>query len=103
MEGVITGKLAKTLADHMVQEPKKSPRKIVDQHPEIFKVVEDLGSVEKAIDQVLSEQPQSVADYLAGKVKAFSFLIGQVMKATQGKAPPQAVNQLLKEKLEKRR
>ena len=51
------------------------------------------------IDGVLAANPQSVSDYKAGKEKAFDFLIGQVMKATRGTAPPQIVNELLRKKM----
>ncbi len=95
----ITGRLAKQLADEMVAHPGKDPEAIIEEHPEVYKPVQDLAEVEKVIDTVLADNPQSVADFQSGKTKAFGFLIGQVMKATQGKAPPQVVNELLKKKL----
>ena len=61
--------------------------------------ISDAGAIEKVIDQVLAANPQQVADYRAGKEKAFNSLIGQVMKATKGSANPGQVNTLLKEKL----
>ncbi len=99
-EGSITGRLAKTLADAMVLEPSKSPKTIVEEHPNVYKPVQDTAELERIVDQVISEQPQSVADYRAGTTKAFGFLMGQIMKATQGKAPPTVVNKLLRDKLE---
>jgi aspartyl-tRNA(Asn)/glutamyl-tRNA(Gln) amidotransferase subunit B len=51
----------------------------------------------------LAAHPEQVADYRAGKEKVFGFLVGQVMKATQGKASPQIVNEVLRKKLEDRR
>ena len=52
------------------------------------------------VDEVLAENPQSVADYKAGKDKAIGFLVGQVMKKSRGKANPGMVNKLLKEKMQ---
>ncbi len=99
-QGVITGKIAKQVADMMVKTPGKTPEQIVEENP-AFKPMADMGELEKIIDQILAENPQSVADFLSGKERAFGFLVGQVMKATMGKAPPPIVNSLLKEKLEK--
>lgn len=59
----------------------------------------DTGTIEPFIDQVLAENPQSIADYKAGKARAFDFLVGQVMKLSRGKASPSVVNELLKKKL----
>ena len=61
--------------------------------------VSDAGAIEAAIDKVLAENPENVAAYLAGKDKVFGFFVGQVMKATGGKANPALVNDLLKKKL----
>lgn len=99
-KGVITGKIAKKLADLMVENPEKDPEKMVEENPE-FKPMGDAKELEAIIEKILKENPQSIQDYLAGKERAFAFLIGQVMKATQGKAPPALVNQLLKEKITK--
>lgn len=52
------------------------------------------------MDKVLSENEQSIIDYRNGKDRALGFLVGQVMKATRGKANPQMVNQIVREKLE---
>jgi aspartyl-tRNA(Asn)/glutamyl-tRNA(Gln) amidotransferase subunit B len=61
--------------------------------------ISDAGALERAVDDVLAAQPKLVADYRAGKEKAFNALVGQVMKATQGKANPAQVNAILKRKL----
>jgi aspartyl-tRNA(Asn)/glutamyl-tRNA(Gln) amidotransferase subunit B len=63
--------------------------------------INDSGEIEIAIDKVLSQNPKDVAEYLSGKEKVIGFLVGQIMKETKGKANPQSVNQLLKEKLSK--
>jgi aspartyl-tRNA(Asn)/glutamyl-tRNA(Gln) amidotransferase subunit B len=55
--------------------------------------------IEKIIDEVLAANPKSVEEFRAGKEKAFNALVGQVMKASKGKANPQQVNELLKKKL----
>ncbi len=64
-----------------------------------LKQISDSGEIEKIVDQVLASNAAQVADYKAGKEKAFNSLVGQVMKATKGKANPQQVNTLLKQKL----
>jgi len=61
--------------------------------------ISDSGAIEKIVDDVLAANAQQVADYRNGKDKAFNSLVGQVMKATKGKANPQQVNELLKSKL----
>jgi len=61
--------------------------------------ITDEGAIAAAIDAIIAANPQQLADYRAGKDKLFGFLVGQAMKATQGKANPDALNRLLKEKL----
>ncbi len=62
--------------------------------------INDSGAIEAMIDAVLAEQAAIVAEYRAGKQKAFNSLVGQIMKAAKGKANPQQVNDLLKAKLD---
>ena len=64
-----------------------------------LKQMSDNSALEKLIDDVLTANAQQVADYRGGKEKAFNALVGQVMKAAQGKANPAQVNAMLKEKL----
>ncbi|HET7922268.1 MAG TPA: Asp-tRNA(Asn)/Glu-tRNA(Gln) amidotransferase subunit GatB [Gammaproteobacteria bacterium] len=64
-----------------------------------LKQITDAGALEKIIEQVMNDNPQQLADYRAGKDKLFAFFVGQAMKATQGKANPQQLNELLKRKL----
>ena len=64
-----------------------------------LKTVNDEGTLRAAVEKVLAENPQSVADYKGGKQKAIGFLVGQTMKAMQGKADPGLVNRMLKELL----
>ena len=65
-----------------------------------LKQVTDASAIEPIIDEVLAANPKSVEEYRAGKEKAFNALVGQVMKASKGKASPAQVNELLKKKLE---
>jgi aspartyl-tRNA(Asn)/glutamyl-tRNA(Gln) amidotransferase subunit B len=95
-EGKISGKMAKSLFEEM-SERGESPQKIVQEKG--LEQLTDLDSIEKAVDHVIASHPQQVSDYRAGKGKVFSFLVGQVMKATQGKANPQIVNEMLRKKL----
>ena len=64
-----------------------------------LKQITDTGAIEKLVDEVLAANAANVAEYKAGKEKAFNALVGQVMKAAKGKANPQQVNDLLKAKL----
>ncbi|MBM3207998.1 MAG: Asp-tRNA(Asn)/Glu-tRNA(Gln) amidotransferase subunit GatB [Chlamydiae bacterium] len=98
-DGTITGKIAKSVADDMIVTPSKDCRDIVKENPD-YQPLQDTSSIEALIDQVLSENAQSIADYKAGKTKAFAFLIGQVMKLCKGKASPTIVNEILTKKLQ---
>lgn len=64
-----------------------------------LKQVKDEGTIETAVDQVLTENAQEVELYKAGKEKLFGFFVGQVMKKTKGKANPQLVNEIITKKL----
>lgn len=97
-EGVITGKIAKSVADDLVAHPEKEVAQIIAENPD-YQPVHDQGAIQQLVDQVLIENPQSVADFKAGRERAFGFLVGQVMKLSRGKASPQVVNDLLKSKL----
>lgn len=96
--GIITGKIAKLIADEMIQDPLKSPKEIIALNPD-YKPVSDEATIEKLVDEVLSIHTQSVADFKSGKIKAYGFLVGQVMKLSQGKADPEILNKILKHKL----
>lgn len=94
----ITGRIAKSIADDMALHPAKSPKQIIDENPD-YRPVSDTGELEKIVLEVLAENPQSVVDFKAGRDKAFAHLVGQVMKKTRGKASPEIVNDLLKQKI----
>ena len=96
-EGKISGKIAKGLFEEML-ERRETPEKIVREKG--LEQVTDASDIERAIAEVLAAHSQQVSDYRAGNEKIFGFLVGQVMKATQGKANPQMVNEALKKKLE---
>jgi aspartyl-tRNA(Asn)/glutamyl-tRNA(Gln) amidotransferase subunit B len=64
-----------------------------------LKQITDSGAIETVIDAVIAANPKQLADYRSGKDKLFGFFVGQVMKATGGKANPAQLNDLLKAKL----
>ena len=64
-----------------------------------LKQITDTGEIEKLIDEVIAANPSQVAEYRGGKDKLIGFFVGNVMKASGGKANPAQLNQLLKEKL----
>lgn len=97
-ENKITGRIAKTIADDMVLSPHLNPEEIVAQNPD-YQPLDDVAILEPLIDQVLKENEQSVIDFKAGKERAFSSLVGAVMKLTKGKASPQVVGEILRKKL----
>jgi aspartyl-tRNA(Asn)/glutamyl-tRNA(Gln) amidotransferase subunit B len=92
----ISGRIAKDVFEEMVATG-ESAAAIVDKKG--LKQVTDTGAIEKAIDEILKANADKVAEYRSGKDKLFGFFIGQVMKATQGKANPALLNELLKKKL----
>jgi aspartyl-tRNA(Asn)/glutamyl-tRNA(Gln) amidotransferase subunit B len=75
----------------------EDPDEIIDRKG--LRQVTDAGAIEELVDEVLARNPRQVEDYRAGKDKAFNSLVGQVMKATQGKANPAQVNEILRKKL----
>ncbi len=94
----ISGKIGKSIFEEMCISG-SSPDEIIDSQG--LKQITDDDAIEKIIDKVIANNPKQVTGYKAGKDKLFGFFIGQVMKETQGKANPQAVNKILKEKLKK--
>lgn len=95
----INGKIAKLVADDMLKNPQKDCREIIEENPD-YKPLNDSTEIEGYVIKVLEENPQSVADYKAGRDRAFTYLVGQVMKLSRGKASPVIVNELLKSKLD---
>ncbi|MCL5290018.1 MAG: Asp-tRNA(Asn)/Glu-tRNA(Gln) amidotransferase subunit GatB [Bacillota bacterium] len=95
-KGTISGKIAKTVFEEMFDSG-KDPETIVKEKGLVQ--ISDEGAIAAVVDEVIAANPKSVQDYQAGKTQAIGFLVGQVMKATRGKANPDLVNKLLKEKL----
>ena len=94
----ISGKIAKTIFEEMCING-ASPDDIIESQG--LKQISDDGAIEKIIDTVIKNNAAQVEAYLQGKDKLFGFFVGQVMKLTQGKANPKAVNTILKDKLKK--
>lgn len=95
-EGAISGKMAKEIVEEMYKTG-KSPKAIIEEKGMVQ--ITDEGELLKTITSIIEANPKQVADYRGGKDKLFGFFVGQVMKATQGKANPQLVNDLLKKLL----
>ena len=93
--GVISSKIAKEVFDH-VWNGEGSPAEVVEKHG--LKQVTDTGAIEKAVDEIIAANPDKAAA-VAEKPQAIGWFVGQVMKATGGKANPAAVNEILKAKL----
>jgi len=96
-DGTISGKIAKELLRAKFEGEKAAIDEIIDQRG--LRQISDAGAIEKAVDEVLAANAKQVADYKAGKERAFNSLVGQVMKATGGKANPAQVNEILRRKL----
>jgi len=95
-DGTVSGRLAKDVFAAMV-ETGKSAKAIVEERG--LRQVTDSAAIEGAVNSVLARESDKVAEYRSGKEKLFGFFVGQVMKATHGKANPAQVNALLHKKL----
>ena len=96
-KGEINSSVAKEVFEHVFDE-NVDPAVYVEEHG--LKMDNDSDAIKGIVETVVANNPQSVADYKAGKKKAVGFLVGQVMKETKGKANPQVINQMLTEVLE---
>jgi aspartyl-tRNA(Asn)/glutamyl-tRNA(Gln) amidotransferase subunit B len=102
--GTISGRTAKEVADiiwaqALKEGPINDPKKVesvIEQRG--MKQVTDVGAIEKTVDDIIAKHPDKVADAKSNP-KAIGWFVGQVMKASGGKASPQAVNEILKKKL----
>ena len=92
----ISGKIAKDVFEAMWASGESADALI---EAKGLKQITDTGAIEQAIDAVMAKNPAQLAEFRAGKDKLFGFFVGQVMKATQGKANPAQLNELLKKKL----
>jgi aspartyl-tRNA(Asn)/glutamyl-tRNA(Gln) amidotransferase subunit B len=95
-DGTISTKIAKTVFEEMFRTGKDAETVVREKG---LVQVSDTGEIERIIDEVIRANPAQHADYKAGKEKLFGFFVGQVMKASKGKANPDLVNQILKKKL----
>ena len=98
-KGTINSTVAKDVFEVVFTE-NTDPEQYVKEHG--LGTVSDEGALRETIEKIVEENPQSVADYQAGKKKAIGFLVGQTMKAMQGKANPGMVNQILTEILDRK-
>ena len=95
-DDVISGKIAKTVFDEMAATGQPADRIVAQKG---LAQVSDTGALEAEIDKIVAASPDEVARFKAGNKKLMGFFVGQVMKATQGKANPKLVNQILAKKL----
>ena len=95
-DGTISGKIAKTVFEEMTTTG-EAPAKIVESRG--LRQVSDEGAITSAVDEVLASHPDKVAELRGGKEKLLGFFVGQVMKATAGKANPALVNQIIARRL----
>jgi aspartyl-tRNA(Asn)/glutamyl-tRNA(Gln) amidotransferase subunit B len=95
-EGTISGKIAKTVFDEMYRSGKQAQDVVREQG---LVQMNDSSELASLIQQVLESNPSQVEEYRSGKQKVFGFFVGQTMKATQGKANPKMVNELLRQML----
>jgi aspartyl-tRNA(Asn)/glutamyl-tRNA(Gln) amidotransferase subunit B len=92
----ISGKIGKSIFEEMYKSG-SSPDKIIESQG--LEQISDDGAIEAIISTIIQDNPSQVEAYLGGKEKLFGFFVGQVMKITEGKANPQSVNTILKERL----
>lgn len=97
-DNTISGKMAKDVFEAMWAGEGDADQIIAARG---LRQISDSGEVEKIVDQVMADNAQQVADFKAGKEKAFNSLVGQAMKASRGKANPQQVSDILRRKLAK--
>jgi aspartyl-tRNA(Asn)/glutamyl-tRNA(Gln) amidotransferase subunit B len=98
-EDKISGKIGKTVFETMLGSS-LSPQEIVREKN--LEQVSDDRSIETAVEQVIATNPKQVAQFQSGNEKVFGFFVGQIMRATQGKANPQKVNEILRKSLSRR-
>ncbi|MEZ5533308.1 MAG: Asp-tRNA(Asn)/Glu-tRNA(Gln) amidotransferase subunit GatB [Steroidobacteraceae bacterium] len=95
-DNTISGKIAKDVFEVMWTSGRDADAIIEEKG---LRQITDTGAIERAIEEVMAKNPGQLAEYRAGKDKLFGFFVGQTMKATQGKANPAQLNELLKKKL----
>ncbi len=95
-KGTISSSIGKKILEELFINP-RSPKAIIEEKGWVQ--ISDEKAIQEIVEKVLQDNPQSVADYKAGKDRALGFLVGQAMKATKGKANPQMLNQMFIEKM----
>jgi aspartyl-tRNA(Asn)/glutamyl-tRNA(Gln) amidotransferase subunit B len=95
-KGTISGKIAKTVMEEMYRTG-KPPEKIIAEQGLVQ--ISNTEELERIVDRIIGENAKTVEQYKAGKTGAFGFFVGQVMKATEGRANPQTVNDILRKRL----
>ena len=96
-KNTISGKIAKKVLPEMWKSGKSANDVVKEQG---LVQITDTGALEEVVKKIIEANPQSVADYKAGKKKAIGFLVGQIMKETKGRANPGVVNELLTKNLQ---
>ncbi len=96
-EGAITGRMAKDIFEHMIAD-RLSPEQVIEKYD--YRAT-DSAELPAMVDQVIRENPDPVAKIVAGNDRVRGFLVGQVMKASKGQAPPEEVNRLVDEAIAK--
>jgi aspartyl-tRNA(Asn)/glutamyl-tRNA(Gln) amidotransferase subunit B len=96
-DGTISGKISKDLIRAKFEGEKDSIDALIEKRG--LKQISDAGAIEKLVDEAIAAGAKQVEDYRAGKDKALQSLVGQVMKASKGKANPAQVNEILRRKL----
>ena len=96
-DGTVSNRAAKDVFEAMVSTGKDADTIIEEQG---LRQVSDTGAIEALVDQVIADNPDKVADYRGGKTKLMGWFVGQVMKASGGKANPKAVNEALRVRLD---
>ena len=95
-DDTISGRIAKDVFDDMFATGRGAAAIVKDKG---LQQITDTGAIEAAVDQVISDNPDQVADFQGGNEKTLGWFVGQIMRATQGKANPKLVNEMLRNKL----
>ena len=98
-KGTISSSIAKKVLEELFINPEAEPSKIIEDKGWVQ--ISDEGAIKEVVSKILEANPQSIADFKAGKDRALGFLVGQAMKETKGKANPQLLNKLFLEELNK--
>ena len=97
-KGTVSSKIAKKVLEELFKNP-QDPENIIKEKG--LTQISDEGAIKEVVQKILEANPQSIADFKAGKNKALAFLVGQAMKETKGKANPQMLNKMFLEELNK--